>query len=74
MYVDNPAADVYRQHEARLSVNFHAACNNKGPTLTIVSAKGKTFGVYISNSWMSAGDYAPGNSTGFLFMLDPLAI
>ena len=34
---------------------FHAACDNKGSTLTLVSAKGKIFGGYISSSWKSAG-------------------
>eukprot|EP01044_Picomonas_judraskeda_P011547 COSAG03_NODE_1583_length_3839_cov_3.446791_1_plen_261_part_00 len=51
------------------SADFHAACNNKGATLTVVrSESGHTFGGYADRPWQSSGGYAasPG---AFLFGL-----
>jgi len=36
---------------------FHSLCNNKGPTITVISANGRISGGYTSESWTSRSNY-----------------
>ena len=48
---------------------FHARCNGRGPTLTVVaSTNGNLFGGYTSLNWGAYGTYAY-DSTAFLYSL-----
>lgn len=49
--------------------SFHAKCDNKGPTLTIIkSSEGYIFGGFTSASWDCSWTYKP-DITSFLFTL-----
>lgn len=49
------------------AVNFHAKCNDKGATLTIVKSKSnQIFGGYNPVSWTSSGSYGT-EGAAFLF-------
>jgi len=53
------------------ATEFHSACDDKGPTVTIVeSRKGNVFGGYSDISWTSATGYVSSSNT-FLFRLRP---
>ena len=44
---------------------FHALCDNKGPTFTLVTlSNGNRLGGYVNKSWMSSGGYVMGNTNG----------
>ena len=48
---------------------FHAKCNNKGPTLTVIKSNNdKIFGGYTSLSWQNRQTYAQ-DSTAFIYSL-----
>ncbi|XP_078383861.1 uncharacterized protein LOC144666332 [Oculina patagonica] len=47
---------------------FHAQCNNKGRTVSIIRVGQYIFGGYTSTSWTSRNDYAY-SSTAFLYSL-----
>ena len=40
---------------------FHDKCNDKGPTLCVISSNHQVFGGYASSSWNSNGDYYKGD-------------
>ena len=49
---------------------FHIACDNKGPTLVLISATdGVAFGGYASVSWTSCGNYVT-DVSAFLFRIE----
>jgi hypothetical protein len=48
--------------------NFHAFCDNKGPTVVIISANGHVFGGYISIEWDSSGAFKT-DTKAFVFSL-----
>ena len=50
---------------------FHEHCDNKGPTLVLVSAKGKIFGGYTGQSWDSSGKWIKSNGEEFIFLMEP---
>lgn len=53
------------------SQNFHTACDNKGPTLTIIlSSSNYIFGGFTPHSWNSAKNYGAGNAHSWLFSLN----
>jgi len=53
------------------SSQFHAACDNKGPTLVVVqSTNGAVFGGYTGVGWTTSGSWAA-DAYSFLFQLRP---
>jgi len=53
------------------STNFHTACDDEGPTITIVeSITGAVFGGYSDLSWGTQGSYAS-TTNSFLFRVRP---
>jgi len=43
---------------------FHKACDNKGPTVTVIRSKaGKIFGGFIDLPWKSSGNYLSTNKS-----------
>jgi hypothetical protein len=51
------------------SAKFHAACDNKGPTISIIQANGRQFGGFTSLSWKGNTGYQP-DKYAFLFSVD----
>ncbi len=51
---------------------FHAHCDNKGPTLTLIESKNNyIFGGYITISWESTSDWIKGNDdNAFMFSIN----
>ena len=47
---------------------FHRRCDNKGPTIMLVSANGKVFGGYCPTSWVSEYCYTESDDA-FIFQL-----
>lgn len=56
-----------RDHSYSAS-SFHAYCNNKGPTVTLVEVGRYVFGGYTDQAWTSAGSYKS-STRSFLFSL-----
>jgi hypothetical protein len=61
---------LYRgSREGLQSTAFHAKCDGRAPTLSVVrSKKGNIFGGYASVPWKSAGDKSP-DAAAFIFSL-----
>jgi hypothetical protein len=50
------------------SSNFHAQCDNRGPTVTIIkTTNGSVFGGYAAGSWSSSGQYQSHGLKNFIF-------
>jgi hypothetical protein len=48
--------------------NFHTICDNKGPTVVVISANGHVFGGYVSVDWDSTGSFKT-DTKAFVFSL-----
>ena len=68
---EKPFELLYRSSvHGKQSQQFHARCDNKGPTVTVIRcSQGNIFGGYNSNSWQSGNGSYASSSTSFLFSL-----
>jgi hypothetical protein len=68
--VDSTVNLLYRGSvHGKAASTFHAQCDNKGPTITLVRCTGGfIFGGFTSEPWQSRGGYARANNS-FLFSL-----
>eukprot|EP01043_Picozoa_sp_COSAG02_P038348 COSAG02_NODE_2948_length_7680_cov_7.843029_3_plen_840_part_00 len=50
------------------SQNFHQHCDNKGATLTVIKTRNAIFGGFVSDSWLTHGQYCGGTNPGKTFL------